>query len=777
MSFLFRAVAGVLIALTGLGALPARAQNDDATDLFPNLSFEALGAANTNQPATWSSQYVAADGKGELSITAKISGTWHVYSTTQEPGGPTPAKFSVDSPESVKVTGVFKPNVAPDKSVSDIYKGLTIEEHGGVVTWTAPIELPADFQGDVSVVVKALACTTEGACVPIDEALTAKFAGAPVGTVAANAKPARQVVPQNAPSGINGFGLPGGFAPGTPMSENNVLNTLQEQTLSGTTESKINQLPKFRDKGYQVQWVAWTSTAIAPGQQGAISFRAAPDDTFHVYAAATDDAMSATNFVVTEKNGIKIGTPKPDTEVITKTPEVPEGLPKLDPVSYHEGTVTWTLPVTVPAGTPNGDYKVSGMIAYQACTDKACMLPQGLQFDAVITVSATADDTPKAVQLTSTKSAAALDAAATIDWVDSDLTDPSTKAQPTPDQMADSAVDAVPNAQTVPVPETAPRTDGDARATSPAVASIEEFSGEDSADAFGLPLILLMAFGGGLILNLMPCVLPVVGLKIMSFVQQAGENRQRVFLLNAAYVIGILAVFGLLTALAVLLSFSWGEQFTYFPVRLGLTLLVFALALSYLGVWEIPAPGMAAGQASQDLQSREGYVGAFFKGAFTTVMATPCSGPLLGFVLGYTISLSPAQTALVIMTVGLGMASPYIALGLFPSLVNLLPKPGDWMVTLKEFLAFLFLGTVAYFFNQFSDGDKLPVFVSLIGVWFGCWIIGKVPAWETINKRITAWTSGIVSAAIIGILAFSQLGAKELPAVAAPLGRRELCGR
>ena len=90
------------------------------------------------------------------------------------------------------------------------------------------------------------------------------------------------------------------------------------------------------------------------------------------------------------------------------------------------------------------------------------------------------------------------------------------------------------------------------------------------------------------------------------------------------------------------------------------------------------------------------------------------------------------------MTVGFGMSLPYLIIGARPSLVSWLPKPGNWMETLKEFLAFLFLGTVAFFFNQFSDGDKLPVFVALIGVSFGCWLIGKVPNWESLQKRLIA---------------------------------------
>ncbi len=255
----------------------------------------------------------------------------------------------------------------------------------------------------------------------------------------------------------------------------------------------------------------------------------------------------------------------------------------------------------------------------------------------------------------------------------------------------------------------------------------------------------------------MPCVLPVVGLKIMGFVKQAGEDRSRILVLNLVYVLGIMSVFAVLAVVAAVSKFGWGEQFTYFPVRLGLTLALFALALSYLGVWEIPAPGMAGGKASQELQSREGLAGAFSKGVFATILATPCSGPLLGYILGLTLNLSPAHTIAIFLTVGLGMSLPYVIIGLRPSLVTWLPKPGPWMETVKQLMAFLFLGTVAFFFAQFSDTQKVPVFISLIGVWFGCWIIGQVPNWAEFQKRLLAWIGGVIAATLISVWAFSYL--------------------
>lgn len=773
MNHLVRSIALFLVSVCVMLPQAAIAQNDAELNVFPDISFGALDDA-AGRPSSWSASYTADGDKGELTVSARLSGRWHVYSVTQEPGGPLPTKISIAKPDSVKLDGKFSPDSPPAKSVSDIYEGLTIEEHSDEVTWTAPLKLPSDFSGDITVTVNALACMTDGSCVPINETLTAKRVEgeSKPKTESGDSMPAAATKVPSTISGTPSFSFPASGLPGSNRSGADFLKSMQQQSIATDTNPEIAKLPVFRDDGYQVQWKAWVSTAIAPGQKGTLTLRVIPDDTYHVYAAAVDGSNFSTNFVVTEKNGLQVGKPETDAEIVAK----PAIVPGMDPIRYHEGTVTWTLPVTVPGETEPGKFTLQGYVAYMACTDKFCLEPKALQFTAVVNVAAESDTTPSAVELVSAKSATALDEAATIKWVDGAGSDntpvPTASPESAIEEMAaggdqdpksNAAVDDFASADSASEESETPfaaamKTEADIRSTSPAAATLS-----DNSKAFSLPVILLMAFGGGLILNLMPCVLPVVGLKVMSFVQQAGEDRKRVFLLNAAYVVGILAVFGVLTALAVLLSFSWGEQFTYFPVRLGLTLLVFALALSYLGVWEIPAPGMAAGKDAQQLQNREGVVGAFFKGAFTTVMATPCSGPLLGFVLGYTISLSPQQTALVIMMVGVGMASPYMALGLFPSLVRLLPKPGDWMVTLKEFLAFLFLGTVAYFFNQFSDGDKLPVFVALIGVWFGCWIIGKVPAWETLEKRLWAWSCGILSAVVVGLLAFNQLSEKQLP--------------
>ncbi len=687
---------------------PAQAQDSfgGGADLFPDFSLGGFGE-ETAEPVQWQATYkISENGKGKLDVTATLGSGWHIYSMTQPAGGPTPTTVTLKSPPEVKLTGKFAPDRKPHSSVSSVYKGLTVEEFESSVTWSAMIQAPAGFDGKITVQVNGLVC--KEACVPVSETLEAVA----VGDSDADADSVRLT------------------------SEVNPESSLFRDVAK-----------PFRDGDYAVEWTAFVfPSTLKAGQWGELIFTATPDATYHVYETAVDDADLSTNFVVTEKSDLKVGKPVANQPVTQKQGVLPYG--------YFKGKVTWRIPFMVPDTAKAGNQTIDGMIAYQACTDGSCLQPQALKFKAAVRVADSTVETPVAVLLTSGKSNEAKDAAAVTKWVDP-ITKPAGQPK-TPETGDISSTGVATDTNANQPPASAAQTDPTAK---PDVAQADTATATDvqggSATAF--PLILLFAFLGGLILNVMPCVLPVVGLKIMGFVSQAGEDRKRILTLNLAYVAGIMAVFALLAIVAAVTKFGWGEQFTYFPVRLGLTLTLFALALSYLDVWEIPVPGMAAGKTSQDLQNREGFFGAFSKGVFATIMATPCSGPLLGFILGLTLNLAPVQTIAIFLTVGLGMSAPYLLIGFRPKLIAWLPKPGDWMVTLKQLMAFLFLGTVAFFFSQFSDTQKVPVFVSLIAVWFGCWIIGKVPNYADLGKRISAWLGGIAAATVISVGAFHYL--------------------
>jgi thiol:disulfide interchange protein len=307
-----------------------------------------------------------------------------------------------------------------------------------------------------------------------------------------------------------------------------------------------------------------------------------------------------------------------------------------------------------------------------------------------------------------------------------------------------------------PVPGALPGLEGDALA--------QKFSAAE-ADAANLPLFLGLAFLGGLILNVMPCVLPVVAIKVMSFVQQAGENRGRVFALNAVYSLGVISVFLLLAALAALPEwfgwlfealglesgeFSWGGLFQSEAFTVVMVGVVFALGMSLLGAFEIPIPGMI-GSAAGSAQ-REGLPGAFMTGAFATLLATPCTGPFMGSALFWSVKQPPAVTFLVWATMGLGMASPYLLFGLVPGAVKLIPKPGMWMVHFKQFAGFILMGTVVWLMSNLKSTDIIPLLVMLLGVGVTLWMIGTVqPSPSAAKRRIV--TVGAIALGL-GIGAF-----------------------
>ncbi|HBO42583.1 MAG TPA: disulfide bond formation protein DsbD, partial [Planctomycetaceae bacterium] len=271
-----------------------------------------------------------------------------------------------------------------------------------------------------------------------------------------------------------------------------------------------------------------------------------------------------------------------------------------------------------------------------------------------------------------------------------------------------------------------------------------------------------LAFLGGLILNLMPCVLPVISLKLLSFLQQGGESRGRIFILNVWYAAGLLLVFFVLAFLAATLGMAWGEQFTLPWFKVAMTALIFVMAICFLGVWEIPIPGFVGSGVAGNLQAKEGVEGAFAKGVLATILATPCSGPFLGPVFGYLLN-QPAYMAYVVFgSVGLGMASPYLVIGAFPGLISFLPKPGAWMDTLKQIMGFFLLGTMVYLFWTMNSMYFVPTLALLVGLWFACWWIGRTPLTASAATRATAWIGGLATAAVIGIFAFTFLLAESL---------------
>ena len=273
--------------------------------------------------------------------------------------------------------------------------------------------------------------------------------------------------------------------------------------------------------------------------------------------------------------------------------------------------------------------------------------------------------------------------------------------------------------------------------------------------SLGLLGVLGLCLVGGFLLNLMPCVFPVLGLKVLSFAEQAGQSRGRVIALNVAYSAGLIAVFLVLATLVVVLSLKWGQQFTLLWFQATTAGVVFAMALSFLGVWEIPIPGFAS--SADGKQEEEGLAGSFTKGVFTTILATPCSGPFLGAVFSFTLGQPAYVTYLIFTFIGLGMSLPYLLVGVFPQMVRWLPKPGAWMETFKQLMGFVLLATVVYQFYIIKPDYFIPSLAMCFGIWFGCWIVGRVPSWEESGKRLRAWGWGLIAIAVITTASFHYL--------------------
>jgi len=243
--------------------------------------------------------------------------------------------------------------------------------------------------------------------------------------------------------------------------------------------------------------------------------------------------------------------------------------------------------------------------------------------------------------------------------------------------------------------------------------------------------MLLYAFIGGLILNIMPCVLPVIALKILGFINHGQHEPGRVRMLGLVYAAGVLVSFlalaaGVIGVKAAGHHAGWGMQFGSPVFIVVLTTLVMLVALNLFGVFEVTLGGRTLSAAGQ-LASKQGAPGAFFNGLLATALATPCTAPFLAPALGFAFAQSPALILLIFLFVGLGLAAPYVVLSWNPAWLKFLPKPGAWMEKFKIAMGFPMLLTAVWLFNLAEDDygkNVLWLGVFLVVVAFAAWIFG-----------------------------------------------------
>jgi thiol:disulfide interchange protein DsbD len=280
-----------------------------------------------------------------------------------------------------------------------------------------------------------------------------------------------------------------------------------------------------------------------------------------------------------------------------------------------------------------------------------------------------------------------------------------------------------------------------------------------SAPTMTLGAGLLAMFLGGLLLNLMPCVFPVLSIKIVGFVEQAREEHTRPSSHAFAFTAGVMVSMWVLAALLLALrdqgaQVGWAFQMSNPHFVLALILLFLALGLNLFGVFEM---GLGLTAAGGKFQSMRGLAGSFFSGLLTTVAGAPCAGPFLGTAIGFALSQSNAAALLAFTAMGLGTAAPYAILSCFPGLLKFIPKPGAWMETMKQLMGFPMLATAAWFAGTFAklnggvDG-LVQLLFGCVFVAMGAWVLGT---WGALHRSTASrWTARIAA------LAFVVLGAR-----------------
>jgi suppressor for copper-sensitivity B len=478
-------------------------------------------------------------------------------------------------------------------------------------------------------------------------------------------------------------------------------------------------------------------TAPAAGRPARLFITGTLPAGWHTYSITQKEPYLPTKIKLTESPRYRVLGAFQSDPAPTKRTEADGNI-----TENHEGTFTWYAPIEVAGNVDPATLSIEGKLTVQACGPRGCEMPRDYPFTAKLGtgVPVTAVVAPPAA--------------------------PPLAAPPIAEPVAPPVPTNPPAAELPGAGTAAPgqvqwqRVKDKSELQSNFGIDAEQVRayllGQVKQSSVGESIgWLIAAFFGGLILNIMPCVLPVIGLKILSFVEQSGHDRRKAFLLNVWYSLGLMSVFVVLGSLTVLFGFGWGQLFTYQGFDIALAAVVFVMGLSFLGVWELPIPGFAGRGKGAELASQEGAGGAFFKGVMSTVLATPCSAPLLGPALFWGTKQPPALTYAVFLATGIGMASPYLLIGAFPALVRFLPKPGAWMDTFKHAMGFVLLGTVWFIlYSSVSSPMVVPTLGLLFGLWASCWWIGRISPLAETPAKVRGWFQAIAFSAVIWVLMF-----------------------
>jgi suppressor for copper-sensitivity B len=711
----------LLVALMslGMGAEDSTVAQDFGFGLGKKIApAERVKLAAALRPVTGTQQAV-------LEVTATIAAGLHVYSTEQIPPGK-PSVLKVPASPTYRLLGNFKADKAPIIKDPDPDLGIVTESFKGKVTWRAALEFAAGVDlaaQSVQVEYAGLVCEATGSCFPISGLKATATVGQPLASVDPDLIQVADVTTSQP-------------VPLRPLS----------------TETEI-------EEGFVKVSGRLSHSSLQPGDAGSLFLTADVAPGNHTYPNLPASETPAEAYLPTYMGVLSVAPggrvadfhfSQPTADQIPHdhfSGDSTESVPALD------GTINWEIKFQVPVGLQPGEYRVTGVIQVQTCDEFSCQPPVSLAWQVPLVVGpATVASPVPAVLQKIRKSAQRLlnQPAEAVTFLESiGITS----------VVSEGAGDAppVPGGEAVAVPSP------DAGKSDKAVVQIEADGPvldlsrlkpdvKFDPQSLSILMVVLLSLFGGFVLNFMPCVLPVIGLKILSLVEQAGESRVQALKFNGTYVLGMLSVFWVLAALIAGNQIAgWGSQFSNTLFTIVFSGVIFAMALSYLEVWEIVLPS-AVGQHSVKLEQKEGLAGTFFKGGVTTILATPCSGPGLATALAWCADKEAGYVFLVFTCLGLGMGLPYLAVALYPPIISFLPKPGPWMLTFKQVMGFVLLGTVAFFLSYIDLPYLFPTVCFLMVIWFGCWLVGRLTFLSSTKVWMTTW-----AAAVLTVLAGSHV--------------------
>ena len=296
-------------------------------------------------------------------------------------------------------------------------------------------------------------------------------------------------------------------------------------------------------------------------------------------------------------------------------------------------------------------------------------------------------------------------------------------------------------------------------AVAPVSAGSASAGAEPELAVNGFGFTLFLAFVGGLILNLMPCVFPVIGIKILGFVNQAGHQRSKIVAHGLAFTVGVLLSFWALAAVLAILraggdQLGWGFQLqsAAFVYALAVVMLVFGMNMSGVFEFGLGAPALVSNAPFMQKQ-KSNYMESFLTGVLATAVATPCSAPFLAPALGAALAVSTFESFIIFTAIAVGLSTPYLLLSIFPQAVKALPRPGRWMETFKKIMAFPLYATVGYLVwvlaAQTNDEGFRGVLFSLVLIALAVWMYGH---WREPGASERSARFGVISLVVVGAL-------------------------